>query len=684
MNKIYHLFPGVISILFIVNACQTYPEADYYETDGVVSIHAEQAHPQNNWEKSAYFTSDVIASGADSAGAAGTLSFSFYIQQPGEYALWVLSTRYSHEAQNNVLPFQLENEEGFLIEASQVQLNSSGALRWLNENPDNEPVMLQFEQPGHYTLKFGSGGQPGYVISRVHLTFNNQRKPEGMGLPETSLPDVDPVLAKRDQPIALPPAWVFGVVYGGAANEQEAADQINRLRHQEFPVDGYWVDYPLQDSHQNSQIPGEIQQGDSYAGSAIESIISNTENTETAQQELKPLIESGVHFFKTEGSPRIELMRAIFDGIEQFAEPGSKRGLLLTGLKGLNTPDFKQYPAKRNSTHFSWTHPIEPASGSSAFGGLKENIEMGANPRLSTYEIPFLIHDLGGLSESAEIDQKEELYIRWTQFAAFTAIMHVFTSRDFVPGLPYQFGETAVRQFKKLTRLRNRLFPYIYSQGHRLRATGQKPVTGDGIHTTQYMFGDAFLVAPIFEPGARERQVYFPDGTWYDYWNDRAYDGGQSWFVEAELTKIPVFIKAGSIIPYRDYSRTVSEGSNQRLMVEIYTGGAGTFRLYEDDGTSTDYQRGKFATTAFRYFEQADYATLTIGAVVGSFEGQVSDKELMLHFKHTEVPARLEADGEVLKQGTGTGEWVYDEAEREIILNWVQPDHQKTEFTIWW
>ena len=313
---------------------------------------------------------------------------------------------------------------------------------------------------------------------------------------------------------------------------------------------------------------------------------------------------------------------------------------------------------------------------------LKTNIEMVANPRLITFELPFTFYPLGGFNYKETPSFKEEKLIRWAQFSTFSSVMHLFPEESYSQlegdGL---ISQESLNHIEDLTRLRRSLFPYIYSEYHLMRGTGIKPIGGNSENPTQFMFGDSFLSAPIYELEAEERFVYLPSGIWYDYFTGTRYEGGQSWLIEAPLHRIPVFVKAGSIIPYRVESESMYPAHYDSLLIEIYGGSVGTFRLYEDDGLSMRYKQGQFSTTAFRYFERDDYATFTIGRMVREFEWQSSEKRLTLNFKHLQKPVSVIANEEELMEGEGLKEWFYDNRGM-LVIQWIQPNHIKTDFEI--
>lgn len=314
---------------------------------------------------------------------------------------------------------------------------------------------------------------------------------------------------------------------------------------------------------------------------------------------------------------------------------------------------------------------------------LRKNIELMANPRFITYEIPYASYDVGGFNYNEAAPFDEELLIRWSQFSAFNSVMHLFSRYAYDKMKEgNQLSQDSKGHIDELIQLRKRLFPYIYSEFYLARGTGIKPVRGNSDFPTQYLFGDSFLVAPVYTIGENERFVNLPSGIWYDYSDGTRYEGGQSWLVEAPLYRIPLFVKAGSIIPFRTEQASMHSAHYDSLMVEIYGGGVGTFRLYEDDGLSIRYKQGEFSTTAFRYFERDDYATFTIGRVAREFEGQGEGKVLTLIFKYVQRPVSVSANEVELSEGDGKEKWFYDDEKQQMILNWYQSNDMKTDFEI--
>jgi alpha-D-xyloside xylohydrolase len=134
------------------------------------------------------------------------------------------------------------------------------------------------------------------------------------------------------------------------------------------------------------------------------------------------------------------------------------------------------------------------------------------------------------------------------------------------------------------------------------------------------MFGPAFLVAPVTEHKARSRKVYLPAGSsWYDFYTGRSIGGGQSVDAAAPYERMPLFVRAGSIVPIGPAVQYTSENLDGPITLHVYAGADGAFDLYEDDGASNGYQRRQFTRIPIRYDEEA--GALTIGARTGAYPG---------------------------------------------------------------
>ncbi len=216
-------------------------------------------------------------------------------------------------------------------------------------------------------------------------------------------------------------------------------------------------------------------------------------------------------------------------------------------------------------------------------------------------EHPLLVDPAGATAMAADYTDYPELFVRWFEYSVFSPTLRIHGQR---PGTAlWQYGKAAEPILADNLRLRYALIPYLYAQGRQTYESGapfmralfmdfpkdpKAATVGD-----QYMLGKAFLVAPVTEQGQTKKSVYLPAGTaWYDYWTNRRYEGGQTIEADAPIEHIPVFVRAGSIVPIG--VQVDSTASKQALdSIRVYPGANATFTLYDDDGTTNGYRAGK-------------------------------------------------------------------------------------------
>jgi alpha-D-xyloside xylohydrolase len=312
----------------------------------------------------------------------------------------------------------------------------------------------------------------------------------------------------------------------------------------------------------------------------------------------------------------------VYDGLIDF-KPGV-RPFILTRAG---------FPGIQRTASALWSGDVV-----SRWDDLREQIAAGVN--LSMSGIPNWTHDIGGFSnearytnqDPAHLDEWRELNTRWFQFGAFTPLFRShgeFPRREVYEIAPE--GSPTYRSMQSYLELRYRLMPYIYTvaadtyhrDGSIMRALAMD-FPGDRAawnHADQFLFGPAFMVAPVTRFKARSRPVYLPAGTlWYDFHSGRSIAGGRTIEADAPYERMPVFVRAGSIVPSGPQIQHTGEGQGAPITLHVFTGANGAFSLYEDDGVSRDYLNGAFARIPLRYDETN--GILTIGAREGSYLGQ--------------------------------------------------------------
>jgi alpha-D-xyloside xylohydrolase len=307
---------------------------------------------------------------------------------------------------------------------------------------------------------------------------------------------------------------------------------------------------------------------------------------------------------------------------------------------------------------------------------MKKQITAGLGYSLSG--MPYWSMDIGGYdlpqrfsrNRTPEADDEwDELQTRWFEFGTFVPITRIHgqapnqaTYREI-----YNHKEPAVTAMVRYDKLRYALMPYIYSlAGDVTQNSGtiMRPLVMDFQNDAtareigdQYMFGPAFLVNPVSDYKARSRQVYLPpSGGWYEFWTGASASAGQSVDSPAPLDSIPLYVKAGSIIPTGPVMQYVAEKPESSITVYVYTGADGKFTLYEDQGLNYNYEKGEFAQIPMMWNDSTK--TLSIGKRTGSFPGMLDQRDFNVIFVSKDHPVGFAFDAKADKSVNYTGEAV--------------------------
>jgi alpha-D-xyloside xylohydrolase len=282
---------------------------------------------------------------------------------------------------------------------------------------------------------------------------------------------------------------------------------------------------------------------------------------------------------------------------------------------------------------------------SSTWTALRKQIPAGLGFCLSG--IPYWTSDSGGYTmesrfsaanpKPADFQEWCELNARWFEFATFCPLTRLHG--ELKPREPWTFGGDsglASRTIVKFDQLRYRMLPYIYSVAGEVTldaGTMMRPLVMDFPNDTkareitdEYMFGPAFLVAPVTMYEARSRNVYLPStaGDWFDFWTGASIAGGATLDAPAAYDSMPLFIRAGSIIPFGPELQYTGQKPADPITLFVYAGHDGTFALYEDDGLTYGYEKGAYARIPIKWDDTAK--SLTIGKRAGKFPGMLSKR----------------------------------------------------------
>jgi len=270
---------------------------------------------------------------------------------------------------------------------------------------------------------------------------------------------------------------------------------------------------------------------------------------------------------------------------------------------------------------------------------FRKQIPAGLNYSVSG--LPYWTTDIGGFVSGDPNDPTyRELFVRWFQFGTFNPILRVHGTRSTGQNELWSYGANAQRILVNFDRLRYRLLPYTYSlawmttnQSYtpmrplvmNFRSDVQAANIGD-----QFMFGPAFLVKPVTEPGVSTTRLYLPQAKWYDFWSGTAVDGPKTLEAASPLDRMPVYVRAGSIVPMGPLKQWSTEKPEDPIELRVYRGANGDFTLYEDENDNYSYEKGVYATIPFRWDDAKQ--TLTIGARNGEFPGMLTERTFRIVF----------------------------------------------------
>jgi alpha-glucosidase/alpha-D-xyloside xylohydrolase len=299
-------------------------------------------------------------------------------------------------------------------------------------------------------------------------------------------------------------------------------------------------------------------------------------------------------------------------------------------------------PGMQRTASFLWSGDIY-----SLWETLKNHVPNAVNTALSG--IPYWGTDIGGFVPTA--DYTGELHVRWFQFGTFNTLFRAH-GRTWKLRLPWGWntGSAGVSEVagytggaqdppeselhnaqvepivRKYLELRYRLLPYTYTAVRECRDTGMPILRAMWLHYAddvrasargdQYLWGRDILVAPVVEKGATRRQVYLPRGTWFDFWTNERLIGPQEVNREVDLETMPIFVRAGAVIPMGPVRQYVDEPTTEPTALVVYPGADGAASIYEDDGKTLDYQKDAGMRIALRWRDAQ--RTLTVSLAPGS------------------------------------------------------------------
>lgn len=273
----------------------------------------------------------------------------------------------------------------------------------------------------------------------------------------------------------------------------------------------------------------------------------------------------------------------------------------------------------------------------------------------------FWAHDIGGFYDGLD----PELYTRWTQFGLLNSSLRIHSVvGEKSDRRPWLWGEREEKAMRRVYHLRSQLMPYIYSSVRQCH-TDMLPLNrglyieqpeeeASYQHPYEFYFGDLILGAPVTEPGKGadrtvDQQVWFPAGCdWYSLFTGKRFQGGTTVTVSCPLEESPVFVKGGWPLPMQPYRERMASAPLDTLVVRCYPGREGdnnTYTLYEDDGLTKDYMKGRFATTELKYSRTPEAVEVAVAPARGEYEGQPSQRAYEIQLPGLPEKARVRVNG---------------------------------------
>jgi alpha-glucosidase/alpha-D-xyloside xylohydrolase len=347
----------------------------------------------------------------------------------------------------------------------------------------------------------------------------------------------------------------------------------------------------------------------------------------------EPLIAAGVDAFWPDEGDRFSISERM-TRVKMYYQ-----GHLMT------TPNVRPWTLNRNGVvgMARWGAWLWSGDTQSRWDTLRDQIWVGLNTGLSI--TPYWGSDIGGFYTTRELTG--ELYARWFQFSAFTGSFRShgriwrlrtpwgwgLNEMGFLEGqkdVPAQaeLNNPAVEPVAKMyAELRYRLMPYTYTLAREAYDTGMPLMRALWLHhpddprargqSQEYLWGRDLLVAPVYEKGAMSRDVYLPAGTWYDWWDNSRHTGGATVNRTVDLATMPIYVRAGSIIPFDPVRQYQAQPVTAPTTFKVYSGASGEFTMYEDDGTSQSYMQNKGTWTKLSWDDGAKKLTISAAPPAG-------------------------------------------------------------------
>ncbi len=342
-------------------------------------------------------------------------------------------------------------------------------------------------------------------------------------------------------------------------------------------------------------------------------------------------------------------------------------------------PNERLFHLNRSGYAGTWRYGSVPWSGDvdRSWDGFRAQLPIMLSMSLSG--VPTMHSDAGGFAMG---QRDPELYLRWLQMAVFTPVFRPHGSvSDPNPNIPQIESEPVFYDepnksiLRRFIQLRYQLMPYLYTLAYEAATKGTPFVRPMFFYdqadsnlykaTDQYMFGNALLIAPVLEKGATKRKLYLPKGEWYNFWNTKEKRTGGEWIeVNVNTETIPVFVKAGSVIPMKHGFENTGNYPKEKIVLHYYVAeGNSQSVMYEDDGsTNNTIQKKQFELIRFSAFAKSNKVSFVMNSNNGEYKGKPAQREVELSIHGLTEP------GKMLVNGKPFTDWVIEEGGSGVYI----------------
>ncbi len=292
--------------------------------------------------------------------------------------------------------------------------------------------------------------------------------------------------------------------------------------------------------------------------------------------------------------------------------------------------------------------------------------------------VPYITHDIGGFHGDT---LSVKLYSRWLEFGALSPLFRLHCAyenpADGNLRMPWVYGDTGMKVARMYFNLREQLLPYIYTYS-RIAYDSAMPLARAlylkypslpqaYLYPEEYLLGDELLVSPVVD-STDSATTYLPPGHWVDYFSGKVYSGGQTITNKYAIEDLPLFVKQGSILPLQNPMQFSDQRRLDTLDVQVYGPGSASFNLYEDDGISLDYEKGRCSWTPIIFNREKDGSyLLSIGPSAGTFKGQLKRRAYSINVTGLRRPAEVRMTNHPgLSETDHSFEWSWDDARSRI------------------